>query len=65
MDGYTYKILHDSADRLALEAVRKQSLDSDAAGLYIKTYERALDFLVDKYNKSEHETMSFVLKNID
>ena len=55
MDGHTYRTLHSAADRLALEASRKQPLPIDAAALYIKAYEKVLAFLISEYKKHDPE----------
>ena len=49
MNNQTYEMLHDSADRLALEAVRRMVTSHDEAARYKTIYERALSFLIEQY----------------
>ena len=51
MDKETYTMLHASADRLALEAVRKITDGTGAADCYLRTYEKVLDFLIVEHGK--------------
>ena len=50
---WIYRQLHDSADRLALEASRQRPIGSgDEADRYIKAYKKVLDFLLSEYDKN-------------
>ena len=51
MDSNVYRDLHFSADRLALETVRKLPPDRDTAAFYIKAYKKVLDFLIKEQQR--------------
>jgi len=55
MDSYFYKVMHDSADRLALEAARKAAAGKEADD-YIEAYKKSLEFLISEYKKNEVES---------
>ena len=48
--------IHRSADKMALEVIRRQEPTEDrAADVYIRAYEKVMDFLVIRYEVGKKE----------
>ncbi len=52
MNKEMYTILHQAADRLALEDARREKTSDEHASVYIAAYKNVLEYLVSEYKKN-------------